>query len=101
MSQDFGQWKGYSIISMRQMAFRAGAYFSRMHARWAVHKLMIRPPLLDPEVPDDKLAAWIDKHTMHVHQFLEPQKELPFRVRDGTPVAARQAASSGVQIEEL
>lgn len=72
-----------------------------MNARWAVHKLMIRPPLLDPEVPDEKLAAWIDKHTMHVHQFLEPQKELPFRVRDGTPVAARQTASSGVQIEEL
>ena len=78
-----------------------GADGSSMHARWAVHKLMIRPPLMDPEVPDDKLAAWIDKHTMHVHKFLEPQQELPFRVRDGTLVAARQAASSGVQIEEL
>ena len=89
------------IASDKHMALEAGAHFTCMHARWAVHKLMIRPPLLDPEVPDDKLAAWIDQHTMHVHQFLEPQKELPFRVREGTLVAASQAASSGVQIEEL
>ena len=34
-------------------------------------KTMLRPPLLDPSVPDEQLAAWIDSHTMHVHQFLD------------------------------
>jgi hypothetical protein len=33
-------------------------------------KQMLKLPLLDPSVPDDKLADWIESHTMAVHQFL-------------------------------
>ena len=32
---------------------------------------MLKSPLLDPSVPEERLAAWIDSHTMHVHQFLD------------------------------
>lgn len=41
--------------------------------RYAAHKQMLKAPLLDPTVPEDKLAAWIHEHTMHVHQFLDEQ----------------------------
>ena len=39
--------------------------------RYDVSKRMLKPPLLDPSVPDTQLAGWIDAHTMRVHQFLE------------------------------
>ena len=71
------------IASDKHMALEAGAHFTCMHARWAVHKLMIRPPLLDPEVPDDKLAAWIDQHTMHVHQFSGAAEGAPLQSEGG------------------
>ena len=41
---------------------------------WVNAKELLRPPLLDPTTPEDKLAAWIDKHTMRVHaRLLERQ----------------------------
>lgn len=42
-----------------------------LHGRYEVSRSMLKPPLLDPTVPVAKLAAWIDVHTMHVHQFLD------------------------------
>ena len=41
--------------------------------RYAVHKQMLRAPLLDNTVPEDKLADWIHARTMHVHGFLDEQ----------------------------
>lgn len=32
---------------------------------------MLKPPLLDPSVPDTQLAGWIEVHTMRAHQFLD------------------------------
>lgn len=33
--------------------------------------MMLKPPLLDPDIPEEKLAEWVDTHTMRVHQFLD------------------------------
>lgn len=38
---------------------------------WQTIKPMMKPPLFDPSVSDKELAAWIDKHTMKVHSFLD------------------------------
>lgn len=38
--------------------------------RWDNVCRMLGPPLLDPTVPDAKLAAWLDAHTMRVHAGL-------------------------------
>ena len=35
---------------------------------WATMRQLLRPPLLDPAVPDERLAAWLDKHTMKVRE---------------------------------
>lgn len=32
---------------------------------------MVKAPLINPTLPDDKLAGWIDANTMAVHQFLD------------------------------
>lgn len=37
---------------------------------WSNAKHMLLPPLIDPSVPENKLAAWIDAHTMNVHHRL-------------------------------
>jgi hypothetical protein len=37
---------------------------------WINGKELLTPPLLDPSVPESKLAAWLDKHTMNVHSRL-------------------------------
>ncbi|PRW61039.1 hypothetical protein C2E21_0196 [Chlorella sorokiniana] len=37
---------------------------------WANLRQLLRPPLLDPEQPAERLASWIDKHTMRVHAGL-------------------------------
>ena len=37
---------------------------------WVNAKELLTPPLLDPSIPETKLAAWIDKHTMNVHSRL-------------------------------
>lgn len=42
---------------------------------------VLRPPLIDPEVPEDQLAAWIDGHTMRCHAAL--LAELPLLRREG------------------
>jgi hypothetical protein len=31
---------------------------------------MLRPPLLDPELPISQVAEWVDKNTMKVHHHL-------------------------------
>ena len=41
--------------------------------RYAVHKQMLKAPLLDTSVPEDKLADWIHARTMRVHGFLDKQ----------------------------
>lgn len=41
--------------------------------RYAVHKEMLKAPLLDTTVPEDKLADWIHARTMRVHGFLDEQ----------------------------
>ena len=38
-----------------------------------MHKQMLRAPLLDNTVPEDKLKDWIHARTMHVHGFLDEQ----------------------------
>ncbi|BDA40553.1 hypothetical protein COCOBI_01-2060 [Coccomyxa sp. Obi] len=43
---------------------------------YEVAKTMLRPPLLDPSIPEDKLADWVDSHTMMVHQFLHRLQEV-------------------------
>ena len=49
---------------------------------------MMKAPLLDATVPENKLADWIHAHTMRVHQFLDDQVRrqmlhhaLPLRVQ--------------------
>lgn len=37
---------------------------------WATVRQLLRPPLLDHEVPEERLAAWLDTHTMRVHGAL-------------------------------
>jgi len=37
---------------------------------WANAKELLTLPLLDPSIPETKLAAWLDKHTMNVHSRL-------------------------------
>lgn len=37
---------------------------------WATMRQLLRPPLLDPAVPDERLAAWLDKHTMKVRRLV-------------------------------
>eukprot|EP00887_Chlorella_sp_A99_P003588 scaffold7.g3588.t1 len=37
---------------------------------WQTVRRMLRPPLMDPSVPDGELAAWIDANTMAVHAHL-------------------------------
>lgn len=37
---------------------------------------MLKPPLFDPSIPEDKLADWVDSHTMRVHQFLHRLQEV-------------------------
>ena len=37
---------------------------------WVNLRQLLRAPLLDPEQPAERLAAWIDKHTMRVHAGL-------------------------------
>ena len=37
---------------------------------WINAKQMLLPPLIDPTVPDAKLAAWFDKNAMNVHHRL-------------------------------
>lgn len=32
---------------------------------------MLKFPLLDATIPEEKLADWIDAHTMRVHGFLD------------------------------
>jgi hypothetical protein len=44
--------------------------------RWDTIKQIVKPPLLDPNVPDAELGAWIDKHTMRVHQFLDRLQQI-------------------------
>ena len=34
-------------------------------------KTMLKFPLLDATIPEEKLADWIDAHTMRVHGFLD------------------------------
>ena len=34
---------------------------------WHNAKQLLRPPLLDPSLPEDQVAAWVDAHTMRVH----------------------------------
>lgn len=46
--------------------------------RYEVAKTMLRPPLFDPSIPEDKLADWVDSHTMRVHQFLHRLQEVIF-----------------------
>ena len=41
--------------------------------RYAVHKQMLSLPMLDPTVPEAKLADWIHARTMRVHGFLDDQ----------------------------
>lgn len=35
--------------------------------RWCNVKRIVGLPLLDPSLPDEGLAAWIDEHTMAIH----------------------------------
>ncbi len=42
-----------------------------LQCRYEVVKTMLKPPLLDSNVSEDKLADWIDTHTMRVHGFLD------------------------------
>ncbi len=38
---------------------------------WWIHaKELLTPPLIDSSIPETKLAAWLDKHTMNVHSRL-------------------------------
>lgn len=39
-------------------------------------KEFLKPPLIDPTLADDKLAEWIDSHTMAVHQFLDKLQQV-------------------------
>ncbi|KAK9916919.1 hypothetical protein WJX75_008799 [Coccomyxa subellipsoidea] len=39
--------------------------------RYDTVKTMLKFPLLDATIPEDKLADWIDAHTMRVHGFLD------------------------------
>ena len=34
---------------------------------WHNAKQLLRPPLLDPSLPEEEVAAWVDAHTMRVH----------------------------------
>ena len=34
---------------------------------WHNAKQLLRPPLLDPSLTEDQVAAWVDAHTMRVH----------------------------------
>lgn len=43
---------------------------------WANLRQLVRPPLLDPDLPEEQLAGWIDKHTMAVHHVLLPRLAL-------------------------
>lgn len=40
------------------------------HGWWVNAKELLTPPLLDPSIPESKLAAWLDEHTMNVHSRL-------------------------------
>ncbi|RMZ53439.1 hypothetical protein APUTEX25_004927 [Auxenochlorella protothecoides] len=35
--------------------------------KWCNVKRIVGLPLLDPSLPDEGLAAWIDEHTMAIH----------------------------------
>lgn len=35
--------------------------------RWCNVKHIVGLPLLDPSLPDEGVAAWIDEHTMAIH----------------------------------
>ena len=37
---------------------------------WANAKQLLSPPLLDSSIPDSKVAAWLEAHTMAVHHQL-------------------------------
>jgi hypothetical protein len=39
---------------------------------WINAKKILQPPLIDPNVPDSELSAWLDAHTMAVHHHLLP-----------------------------
>lgn len=49
---------------------------------WTNLRQLLRPPLLDPEQPAERLAAWIDKHTMRVHAALLDKLHLLRRDED-------------------
>ena len=42
-------------------------------------KTMLKPPLLDATIPEDRLADWIDAHTMRVHGFLDRLQQVIIR----------------------
>lgn len=52
---------------------------------WIHHaREILRPPLLDPSVPDERLSDWLDAHTMRVHAELHQRRGKIRRVEDGT-----------------
>ncbi len=52
---------------------------------WHHAKELLKPPLLDPTVPEDRLAAWLDKHTMAVHnRLLERRHKIRQAEKPGT-----------------
>lgn len=50
---------------------------------WIIHaRAILRPPLFDPSVSDDKIASWLDMHTMRVHDELFQRLEKIHRVNE-------------------
>lgn len=64
--------------------------------RWDTIKQIVKPPLLDPNVPDAELGAWIDKHTMRVHQFLDRLQRIERKGGGGFVLNDAYGASLGL-----
>ena len=58
---------------------------------WLNAKELLTPPLIDPTVPESKLAAWIDRNTMHVHSRLLKKLD---KVRVGSKKESKKTSSS-------
>ena len=51
---------------------------------WQNVRQLLRPPLLDASVPEGRLAAWLDQHTMRVHDaFLDKLSKLQIEEGSG------------------
>lgn len=48
---------------------------------WENVRRLLQPPLIDPDIPQDALAAWIDNNTMRVHARLLDNID---KIRPGT-----------------